>query len=339
MSAVDLGRLLLRHPVARSHGALGEVDAVAPHRLGQPRCNRLAGEVELGVQKQHRQAQAPAVARLQRVGLVARVVHVPAVGAEEAVALQTVGVMLEIVLGDHVEIDRHVGRAAPAAEPAAFAPRGRQPRRFAAHRRVALAEQRTHGGAHVGFHGARGDVETLFVVKLVVPLPHRVLGLRVHTAVDVRHELLRAEALGEVRHAQVRHRHAGLGMVARQAPHHRAAPVVADPHRTLTAEAVQQLEHVGHGMLERVVLVARVDAGAAVAAHVGRDGAKAQRPETRQLVAPARRQLRPAVHEDQRRAVGRAAGEEGRGVPRCLGHVFGHGERHRMPPANATQYR
>ena len=337
--SVDLGRLLLRHPMARSHRGFGEVRAVAPHRLGQARGDRLAGEVELGVQKQHRQVQAAAIARLQRVGLIARMVHVPAVGPEEAVAPQPARVVLEVLLGDHVEVDRHVGRAAEAAEPAAVAPRGRKPRRLAAHRRVALAEQRAHGGAHVGLHRACGGVEALFVVELVVPLPHRVLGLGVHAAVDVGHEFLRAETLGEVRHAQIRHRHAGLRVVARQAPHHRAAPVVADPHGLVAAQALQQLEHVGHRMLERIVLMPRVDARPAVATHVGRDGAKAQRTEARQLMAPAQRQLGPAVHEDDRRSVRGAAGQV-EGAVACRRHqVLGHRKRHRVTPRLAAQYR
>src|SRR5947209_17130622 len=56
-----------------------------------------------------------------------------------------------------------------------------------------------------------------------------------------------------------------------------------------------------------------VDAGAAVAAHIGGNRAEAKRRESAQLMAPADRQFGPAVHEDDQRTVIAAAGEiEGR---------------------------
>ena len=63
--------------------------------------------------------------------------------------------------------------------------------------------------------------------------------------------------------------------------------IVPDPDGPVTSEAVEELEHVGDDVLERVILVPRVDAGPAVAAHVGRDRPKTEMGETRQLVTPA----------------------------------------------------
>ena len=81
-------------------------------------------------------------------------------------------------------------------------------------------------------------------------------------------------------------------------------------------------------LLLREVLVARVGARAAVAAHVGRDAAEAQRGEDRQLVPPGERQLGPAMDEDQQRRVFRSAGEIARRVARGLDGVFGDRECH-----------
>ena len=75
--------------------------------------------------------------------------------------------------------------------------------------------------------------------------------------------------------------------MAGQRPDDRAAPVVTDPDGFVAPERVEQVDHVAHDVLERVVLVAPVHAGTAVAPHVGRDGAEAEIGEARQLVPPA----------------------------------------------------
>ena len=91
---------------------------------------------------------------------------------------------------------------------------------------------------------------------------------------------------------------------------------------------IEQLDHVADDRFHRVVLELRRPARAAVAAHVRRDGAKAQTAKHRQLMAPRNRQFRPAMDEDQQRCPFRSAGEIARGVPGGLDGVFGHRECH-----------
>jgi hypothetical protein len=49
---------------------------------------------------------------------------------------------------------------------------------------------------------------------------------------------------------------------------------------------IEQLNHVGGDVLQRVVLVPRIDAGPAIAAHVRRHRPEAQPAEHRQLMPP-----------------------------------------------------
>jgi hypothetical protein len=228
----------------------------------------------------------------------------------------------------HVGVQRQIGRAAGGAEPAAALADRRQWRGLPDALGPALAKARAHHGAHVGLELAHGGVEVLLVVQHVVPLPDRVLRFRVDVARDVGAHVLWAEAVGEVRHAQVGDRDAAVGVMAGEAPYHRRAPVVADPHRLVVAQRREQLEHVGHRVLERVVFVPRVDARTAVAAHVGRHRMKAQAREARQLMAPAQRQLGPAVHEDDRRRSRGTARQVGRLVALCLHRVLAHWKSH-----------
>jgi hypothetical protein len=61
---------------------------------------------------------------------------------------------------------------------------------------------------------------------------------------------------------------------------------MADPHRLLATHRGKQFEHVGNDLLLREILVARVGARPAVAAHVGRDAAEAERGQRRKLMPP-----------------------------------------------------
>jgi hypothetical protein len=121
-------------------------------------------------------------------------------------------------------------------------------------------------------------------------------------------------------------------MMRGHVPHYRAAPVVADPHGAIlsmgAAERAQQFQHVLDDQLLGKILVARVGAGAAIAAHVGRDAAEAKGCHRRQLVPPGQRELGPAMAEDQQRRAFRSAGEIARGVTRGLDGVFGDRECH-----------
>jgi hypothetical protein len=89
-------------------------------------------------------------------------------------------------------------------------------------------------------------------------------------------------------------------MMLGERPYDRRAPVVADPNRLFGAERVDELDHVGDDLFERVILGSLRDVRAAVAAHVRRDGAEAESPEDRKLAAPGNRKLRPAVQENDR---------------------------------------
>jgi hypothetical protein len=192
-----------------------------------------------------------------------------------------------------------------------------------------IAGWRLHRAGNVGLEAGAGGGEILLVEQLIIPLAGRELGLRIDRAVDQRDDVARREAARNVGHAEVGDPVAAVRVVAGEAPDHRAAPVVTDEHRLLAAEAVQQLDHVGRALGERIGLVAVVDAGASVAAHVRRDGAEAHAAERRQLMAPADRQLRPAMDKDHQRPVLGPAGEIEAGVPRRLGDVLGDGEGHR----------
>ena len=115
-------RLLLRHPVAGGHDDLGEVPAVAPHGLGEPGVDGLAGVVVLAVQEQHgharacrRSSPAPRSARLR-----SRFMYQES-GPKKPLRVERRRVRVAVLFGDHVGVHRHVGRLARSAEPAAVA--------------------------------------------------------------------------------------------------------------------------------------------------------------------------------------------------------------------------
>ena len=49
-------------------------------------------------------------------------------------------------------------------------------------------------------------------------------------------------------------------VVARQTPSHRAAPVMPDPYRALSAECVERFNHVYDCLFERIVLLTLINA-------------------------------------------------------------------------------
>src|SRR5581483_6604946 len=105
----------------------------------------------------------------------------------------------------------------------------------------------------------------------------------------------------------------------------------SDPDRLLGAEPVDQFDHVADDVFLRIVLGPGINRGPAIAAHVGRDGAKAERRERGQLMTPANRQLGPSVEEKDERSVLGPVGKVESGMARGFHHVFG--DRHCLPPA------
>src|SRR5262249_10156496 len=123
-------------------------------------------------------------------------------------------------------------------------------------------------------------------------------------------------------------RDAALRVVAGETPGDRAAPVVPYPDGAPGAKRFEQLQHVRDDVLEHIVLVARIDTRAAVAAHVRRHGAAAKIGETAELMAPADGKLGPAMQEDDRWRIRRAARQVERRVAVGSGDVFCDGEDH-----------
>lgn len=172
------------------------------------------------------------------------------------------------------------------------------------------------------------------MVEPVIPLPDRVGVDRVALAVHRRDHVWERQAAGEVRNAQRDHAAAPPGLVRRQRPHRRAAPIVADPQRRPGPERVVQLAKVGGRLAHGIVGGSGRDRRAAIAAHVGRDAAPARRGEVRELMPPDQPQPRPAVNEDHQRAVGRARLKIGGTVPACFDNAAAQvGRRHASGPA------
>jgi len=209
------------------------------------------------MQKQDGQAQRRAC--LRREGGVAAVVHVPGIRTEEPVALQGRHISAAIRFRQHRRIHREIGRPAGGAEPAAVAAHVGCGRRLADRLRPATAEQGAHRAADVGLERGSGGSEILFVEQLVVPLTDRELVGRIDRTVDQGHDGCGCKAAGQMRNAQVGDGGAAFGVVGREAPHHRTAPIVPDPDRAAAAQRIEQGQHVGHAVLHRVVLMARMD--------------------------------------------------------------------------------
>jgi hypothetical protein len=82
---------------------------------------------------------------------------------------------------------------------------------------------------------------------------------------------LSGKALRNVGHAEFGDAMATVWMVLSDRPNDRRTLVVADPEGLLRAERVEKLHHVGCDLLERIVLVMRIDARAPVSAHIRRN--------------------------------------------------------------------
>ena len=147
-----------------------------------------------------------------------------------------------------------------------------------------------HDLRNVGFEVGARLLEVLLVKAHVLPLSVRILRRGIDRAIDQRDDMLEREPLCDIRDAEIRRAEASIGVMAREAPYDRASPIMSDSNRLIYSEIVEKVEHVLHRMLDRVVLVTWVDARPTVAAHVWRDRAKAERPEARQLMAPANRE-------------------------------------------------
>src|SRR5947209_18165623 len=91
----------------------------------------------------------------------------------------------------------------------------------------------------------------------------------------------------------------------------------------------EQVDHVVNAVFERVVSVGVVVGGTAIAAHVWGDAAEAEGGEASELVAPAMREFRPAVDEDDQLTGFGATGEIEAGVAGGFRELLGHGEEHR----------
>src|ERR1700677_1985204 len=117
-------------------------------------------------------------------------------------------------------------------------------------------------------------------------------------------------------------------MMLSHRPDDRRSPIVADPDRLLCAEGVEQLDHVGDDGFLRIVLVAGVDAGAAIPSHVRRNRSETEVGKYRKLIAPRDGQLRPAMQKDDRRRIRGAGRKIERRMPRALGYMLQDGEAH-----------
>ena len=89
-----------------------------------------------------------------------------------------------------------------------------------------------------------------------------------------------------------------LGVVHRQGPRDRSAPVVADDHRGLGAELADETADVVGQLVGRVVGEAVRLRRQVVAAQVGRDDAEARLDERCDLLPPAVPELREAVQQE-----------------------------------------
>ena len=93
-------------------------------------------------------------------------------------------------------------------------------------------------------------------------------------------------------------------MAQRHLPDNETAPVVADEDRLVDLEMVEQSDEVAGQVLHVVVLDRLGPVGRAIAALIRRDHPDAGLAQGLDLVTPGKRDLRPAVAQDDRRLVG-----------------------------------
>ena len=105
-----------------------------------------------------------------------------------------------------------------------------------------------------------------------------------------------------VGHAHGRDRSEEIGPPEGGMPGDGRAPVVPHDDRLRLAERLHQLGHVAHQMIERVLVDRFGRLRAAIAAHVGRDGAETGLAHRLELMAPRIPALRPAMAEQDERS-------------------------------------
>jgi hypothetical protein len=109
------------------------------------------------------------------------------------------------------------------------------------------------------------------------------------------------------RHAQARNRSEQIGSEQRGVPGNRRTPVVADNGGRARAERCNQRHHVADSVEDAVGRDILGRTALAEAAHVGGGDTKAGRRERLDLVTPGIGQFRPAMAEQNKRAVARLA--------------------------------
>ncbi len=100
--------------------------------------------------------------------------------------------------------------------------------------------------------------------------------------------------------------HAGdaIDVPQRHLPDDKTAPVVADENRLVDLEMVEQADEIAGQMLDVVGFDGFGPVGRAIAALIRRNHPNAGGSQRLDLVAPRKRDLRPAVAENDRRRVG-----------------------------------
>src|SRR6516162_659151 len=247
-------------------------------------------------------------------------------GPKKPVRASEGGVNREVFLGDNVGVAGNRGRFTRAAKPAVVAADLGGAGRFALSGGVAFAEERADGVFDVGLEGGAGAVEVLLVEQLVLPLASGISGFGVGFAVDEGDQVGGGKAAGDVRDAEIGNGSAVLGVVAGETPDDRAAPVVADPNGAIAAQMSEQVEHVVNAVFQRVIGVAAVVGGAAIATHVRVGATEPEGGKAADLVPPAMRQLGPAMDEDDQRTGFGATGKIEAGVAGGFREVLGHRE-------------
>jgi hypothetical protein len=125
--SVHLGRLLLRHPVARSNRLFRKVATVLTHRLREPRMSALADVIVTSVEKQRRHIEIAVVARRLRILGIRAMVQIPRCRSKKTVALQGRNVNAKVLFTNDICVGRQIGDC--AATHSVIASRTRRERR------------------------------------------------------------------------------------------------------------------------------------------------------------------------------------------------------------------
>src|SRR3984885_15646226 len=147
--------------MAGRNSDLGQVAAVGAHRLGGMRDEGLADIVVGAMQKEHGDVESPLCFGALGVGEVGLPVHVPAVGAEEPVALERGDIAMLVLLAEHGGVARNVRRPIGGVKPAAVDAGEGSPRGLASTSRIAGSEKRPNGSGHVALEAWLREGEIL----------------------------------------------------------------------------------------------------------------------------------------------------------------------------------